>query len=59
MHQTKIPLSVDNYTKMKETDQEFYRDGSSMQYGQAPKLPEENIEKMDAGAREDDNNGDV
>ena len=44
---------------MKETDLEFYRDGSSLQYGKAPKLLEENIDKMDAGATEDDNNGDV
>lgn len=41
-----IPLNADEYTKMKETDPEFYRDGSSLQYGKAPKLPEENIDKM-------------
>jgi pre-mRNA-splicing factor SYF2 len=41
-----IPLNADDYTKMKETDPEFYRDGSSLQYGKASKLPEENIDKM-------------
>ena len=54
-----IPLNVDSCTNMKETNPEFYRDGSSLQYGKAPKLPEENIDKMDAGAKKDDNNGDV
>ena len=54
-----IPLNVDNCTKMKETDPEFYQDGSSLQYGKAPKLPEENIDKMDVEATEDDNNGNV
>ena len=44
---------------MKGTNPEFYWDGSSLQYGKALKLPEENIDKMDAGAIEDDNNGDV
>uniref|UniRef100_A0A0C9QVF8 Pre-mRNA-splicing factor SYF2 n=1 Tax=Wollemia nobilis TaxID=56998 RepID=A0A0C9QVF8_9CONI len=41
-----IPFDMDDYLKAKETDPEFYRDGSSMQYGKAPNIPEENIEKM-------------
>ncbi|KAK1306104.1 hypothetical protein QJS10_CPA10g01295 [Acorus calamus] len=31
---------------MKEKDPEFYRDASSLQYGKAPKIPDENIDRM-------------
>eukprot|EP00253_Pinus_taeda_P020582 PITA_20582 len=41
-----ITLNEDEYTKMKETDLELYCDGSSLQYGKVPKLPEQNIDKM-------------
>lgn len=41
-----INNDMDEYAKIKESDPEFYRDGSSLQYGKAPKIPEENIDKM-------------
>eukprot|EP00252_Welwitschia_mirabilis_P022636 TRINITY_DN6182_c0_g1_i1.p1 TRINITY_DN6182_c0_g1~~TRINITY_DN6182_c0_g1_i1.p1 ORF type:complete len:321 (+),score=102.18 TRINITY_DN6182_c0_g1_i1:421-1383(+) len=41
-----ISVNMDEYLKNKESDPEFYRDDSSLQYGKAPKLPDENIERM-------------
>lgn len=43
---TKIDIDMDAYNKAKEADPEFYRDAASLQYGKAPKISEENIEKM-------------
>ncbi|KAK4746624.1 hypothetical protein SAY87_025661 [Trapa incisa] len=41
-----IDLDLDEYNKLKESDPEFYRDASSLQYGEAPKVSEDRIEKM-------------
>ncbi|MCO5557147.1 hypothetical protein L7F22_010704 [Adiantum nelumboides] len=41
-----IPYSMEEYMKAKESDPDFFRDGSSLQYGKAPDIPEENVEKM-------------
>ncbi|KAJ7953207.1 Pre-mRNA-splicing factor syf2 [Quillaja saponaria] len=42
----KIEVDAEEYNKMKEVDPEFYRDASSLQYGKAPKISEEKIERM-------------
>ncbi|PIN02871.1 Cyclin D-interacting protein GCIP [Handroanthus impetiginosus] len=41
-----IELDLDEYNKMKEADPEFYREASSLQYGKAPKISEEKVDKM-------------
>ncbi|KAF8380818.1 hypothetical protein HHK36_028312 [Tetracentron sinense] len=41
-----IECDVEEYNKMKEADPEFYRDASSLQYGKAPKISEDKIDKM-------------
>ncbi|XP_027366263.1 pre-mRNA-splicing factor syf2 isoform X2 [Abrus precatorius] len=41
-----IEVDVDEYTRMKEADPEFYREASSLQYGKAPKISEEKIDRM-------------
>ncbi|KAI5066339.1 hypothetical protein GOP47_0018963 [Adiantum capillus-veneris] len=41
-----IPYSMEDYMKAKESDPDFFRDGSSLQYGKAPDIPEENVDKM-------------
>ncbi|CAI9104793.1 OLC1v1003554C1 [Oldenlandia corymbosa var. corymbosa] len=41
-----VEVDVEEYNKMKEADPEFYRDASSLQYGKAPKVSEERIDKM-------------
>ncbi|KAL3539098.1 hypothetical protein ACH5RR_002464 [Cinchona calisaya] len=41
-----VEVDIDEYNKMKEADPEFYRDASSLQYGKAPKVSEEKIDKM-------------
>ncbi|MCD7459369.1 hypothetical protein HAX54_040728 [Datura stramonium] len=41
-----VAVDVDEYNKMKEADPEFYREASSLQYGKAPKLSEDKIERM-------------
>ncbi|XP_027087230.1 uncharacterized protein [Coffea arabica] len=41
-----IEVDLEEYNKMKEADPEFYRDASSLQYGKAPKIAEEKIDKM-------------
>ncbi|KAL2324001.1 hypothetical protein Fmac_023059 [Flemingia macrophylla] len=41
-----VEVNVEEYNKMKETDPEFYREASSLQYGKAPKISEEKIDKM-------------
>lgn len=41
-----IKIDVEEYNKMKEADPEFYRDASSLQYGKAPKLSEEKVDRM-------------
>ncbi|PKA63046.1 hypothetical protein AXF42_Ash007842 [Apostasia shenzhenica] len=42
----KIEVDMDAYHKAKEADPEFYRDASSLQYGKAPKISEDNIDRM-------------
>eukprot|EP00268_Persea_americana_P068193 TRINITY_DN9465_c0_g2_i1.p1 TRINITY_DN9465_c0_g2~~TRINITY_DN9465_c0_g2_i1.p1 ORF type:complete len:312 (-),score=99.19 TRINITY_DN9465_c0_g2_i1:431-1366(-) len=41
-----IECDVEEYNKLKESDPEFYRSASSLQYGKAPKASEEKIDKM-------------
>uniref|UniRef100_A0A7N0UZC3 Pre-mRNA-splicing factor SYF2 n=1 Tax=Kalanchoe fedtschenkoi TaxID=63787 RepID=A0A7N0UZC3_KALFE len=41
-----INVDLEEYNKMKEADPEFYRDASSLQYGKAPKVSEDKIDKM-------------
>ncbi|XP_042488811.1 pre-mRNA-splicing factor syf2-like [Macadamia integrifolia] len=41
-----IDVDVEEYNRLKEADPEFYRDASSLQYGKAPKVSEEKIDKM-------------
>ncbi|KAF3657122.1 putative pre-mRNA-splicing factor syf2-like [Capsicum annuum] len=41
-----VGVDVDEYNKMKEADPEFYREASSLQYGKAPKLSDDKIERM-------------
>ncbi|TVU02991.1 hypothetical protein EJB05_51484 [Eragrostis curvula] len=41
-----IEIDMEAYNKAKESDPEFYRDASSLQYGKVSKVPEENIDKM-------------
>ncbi|CAA3030588.1 Hypothetical predicted protein [Olea europaea subsp. europaea] len=41
-----IDVDLEGYSKMKESDPEFYREASSLQYGKAPKISEEKIDKM-------------
>ncbi|KAL5724046.1 hypothetical protein ACHQM5_007357 [Ranunculus cassubicifolius] len=41
-----IDLDLEEYNRMKEADPEFYREASSLQYGKAPKIPEDKLDKM-------------
>ncbi|KAL5561216.1 hypothetical protein UlMin_030963 [Ulmus minor] len=41
-----IDIDLEEYNRMKEADPEFYREASSLQYGKAPKISEDKIEKM-------------
>ncbi|KAG6544021.1 hypothetical protein Mapa_014544 [Marchantia paleacea] len=41
-----IPYGMEDYNKAKDADPDFYRDGSSLQYGKAPEVPEENVDRM-------------
>ncbi|GIL65939.1 hypothetical protein Vafri_19568 [Volvox africanus] len=41
-----VPYTQDDYEKAKAADPEFYRDADSLMYGQNPKLPTENVDKM-------------
>ncbi|CAK9134554.1 unnamed protein product [Ilex paraguariensis] len=41
-----IEVDLEDYNKLKEADSEFYREASSLQYGKAPKISEEKIDKM-------------
>ncbi|WOK98320.1 pre-mRNA-splicing factor syf2 [Canna indica] len=41
-----IECDMEAYNKAKEEDPEFYREASSLQYGKATKVPEENIDRM-------------
>ncbi|XP_073223979.1 uncharacterized protein [Cicer arietinum] len=41
-----IEVDVEEYNRMKEADPEFYRDASSLQYGKAPKISEDKIDRM-------------
>ncbi|KAK7280574.1 hypothetical protein RJT34_25638 [Clitoria ternatea] len=42
----KIEVDVEEYNRMKEADPEFYREASSLQYGKAPKISEDKIDRM-------------
>ncbi|KAL9244845.1 hypothetical protein vseg_018566 [Gypsophila vaccaria] len=41
-----ISVDLEEYNKMKEEDPEFYREASSLQYGKAPKVSEDKLERM-------------
>ncbi|KAI3950761.1 hypothetical protein MKW92_049739 [Papaver armeniacum] len=41
-----IDCNLEEYNKMKQADPEFYREASSLQYGKAPKISEDKIDKM-------------
>ncbi|XWS55105.1 hypothetical protein CRYUN_Cryun10bG0146700 [Craigia yunnanensis] len=41
-----VDVDLEEYNKMKEADPEFYREASSLQYGKAPKISEDKIDKM-------------
>lgn len=41
-----MDVDLEEYNKMKEADPEFYREASSLQYGKAPKISEDKIERM-------------
>lgn len=41
-----IKIDMEEYNKFKESDPEFYRNASSLQYGKAPKVSEENVDRM-------------
>ncbi|BFG42336.1 hypothetical protein CerSpe_286090 [Prunus speciosa] len=41
-----IEIDLEEYNRMKEADPEFYREASSLQYGKAPKISEDKIDKM-------------
>ncbi|KAF5745348.1 putative Pre-mRNA-splicing factor syf2 [Tripterygium wilfordii] len=41
-----VEVDLEEYNKMKEADPEFYREASSLQYGKAPKISEDKIDRM-------------
>lgn len=41
-----IEIDLDEYNQMKVADPEFYREASSLQYGKAPNISEEKVDKM-------------
>lgn len=41
-----IDVDIEEYNKMKEADPEFYREASSLQYGKAPKVSDDKVERM-------------
>lgn len=41
-----VEVDIEEYNRMKEADPEFYRDASSLQYGKAPKISEDKIDRM-------------
>ncbi|KAB2088090.1 hypothetical protein ERO13_A04G131300v2 [Gossypium hirsutum] len=41
-----IDIDLEEYNKLKESDPEFFREASSLQYGKAPKVSEDKIDKM-------------
>ncbi|MQM04801.1 hypothetical protein Taro_037605 [Colocasia esculenta] len=41
-----MEVDMEAYNKAKEEDPDFYRNASSLQYGKAPKIPQENIDRM-------------
>ncbi|KAK7270180.1 hypothetical protein RIF29_23138 [Crotalaria pallida] len=43
---SKIEVDVEEYNRMKEADPEFYREATSLQYGKAPKISEDKIDRM-------------
>ncbi|MFS8030757.1 putative mRNA splicing factor SYF2 [Helianthus anomalus] len=50
----KIDVDLEEYNGMKEADPEFYREASSLQYGKAPKVSEDKIERMVKELRDKD-----
>ncbi|XP_047306998.1 pre-mRNA-splicing factor syf2 isoform X2 [Impatiens glandulifera] len=52
----KVDIDLEEYNRNKESDPEFYREASSLQYGKAPKISEDRIEKMAKELKDRDNN---
>ncbi|KAJ0666635.1 putative mRNA splicing factor SYF2 [Helianthus annuus] len=50
----KIEVDLDEYNRMKEAVPEFYREASSLEYGKAPKVSEDKIERMVKELRDKD-----
>lgn len=42
----KLVPDMQAYEKMKEGDENFYQEKGTLSYGKAPKIPEENVERM-------------
>ncbi|XP_011046667.1 PREDICTED: pre-mRNA-splicing factor syf2 isoform X1 [Populus euphratica] len=51
-----VDVDLEEYNKMKEADPEFYREASSLQYGKAPKISEDKIERMVKELKDRDEN---
>lgn len=41
-----VEVTMEEYIEAQKADPDFYRDGTSLQYGKAPELPEANIDRM-------------
>ncbi|KAM7256351.1 hypothetical protein ACFE04_012092 [Oxalis oulophora] len=41
-----VHVDLEEYQRMKDSDPEFYREASSLQYGKAPKISEDKIDRM-------------
>jgi len=41
-----VPYTVEDYQKQKELNPELYSDSNATIYGQAPVVPEDNIDRM-------------
>ena len=41
-----MPYTAEEYEAAKAKDPEFYREADSLEYGHAPKIPEQNIDRM-------------
>lgn len=41
-----LPYSMEEYEAQKQRDPEFYRELNSLEYGKAPQIPEENVDRM-------------
>ncbi|GMH44063.1 hypothetical protein BSKO_11997 [Bryopsis sp. KO-2023] len=42
----KVPYTLEDYEAEKQRNPDFYRDANSLEYGRAPNLPEQNVDRM-------------